>query len=352
MQSGALTGPKLYSMNPFSYHRAADTADALGQIERSPAHQFIGGGTNLLDLWKYNLTHPSTLVDITRLDDLKQITELPNGGLRLGALATNADTAYHPIVQKRYPLLSRAILAAASAQIRNSATNGGNLLQRTRCLYFYDQHSPCNKREPGTGCPAIAGHHRKLAILGHSTACIATHPSDMCVALAALEAVVQVAGPEGERSIPIADFHRLPGEHPEIDTVLGDNELITAIDLPAEGYAAHHSYLKVRDRNSYAFALVSVATGFTLLENRISNARIALGGVAHKPWRVREAEIYLSGKAPIDEHFSVAADMVLEGAEGFGQNNFKIPLAKRAIIRNGRMALDPDSQRPGARPSL
>ena len=339
-------------MNPFHYHRATDTADAIGQIEASPAHYFIGGGTNLLDLWKYNLTHPDTLVDITRLDDLKLISELPDGGLRLGALATNADTAYHPIVQERYPLLSRAILAAASAQIRNSATNGGNLLQRTRCHYFYDQHSPCNKREPGTGCPAINGHHRKLAILGTSPHCIATHPSDMCVALAALDAVVQVVGPEGERSIPLVDFHRLPGEHPEVDTVLGDNELITAIDLPAEGYAAHHSYLKVRDRNSYAFALVSVATGFTLLDNQISNARIALGGVAHKPWRVREAETYLLGKAPIDEHFSVAADILLKGAQGFGQNDFKIPLAKRAIIRNGRMALDPGSQRPGARPSL
>ena len=338
-------------MNPFFYHRAASPSDALHQKD-GPGTRYLGGGTNLLDLWKYNLTHPEKLVDLQPLESLKRIESLPDGGLRLGALATNAETAYHPEVAARYPLLQRAILAAASAQIRNSATNGGNLLQRTRCHYFYDQHSPCNKREPGTGCPAIRGHHRKLAILGHSPRCIATHPSDMCVALAALDATVQVLGPAGERSIPLIDFHRLPGQHPELDTVLGERELITAIDLPPEGFAAHHSYLKIRDRNSYAFALVSVATGLRLVGNHIAEARIALGGVAHKPWRVRAAETYLLGKAPIDEHFGVAADLLLEGAAGFPQNQYKIALAKRAIVRNGRMALDPSSQRVGARPSL
>ncbi|CAH0998872.1 Aldehyde oxidoreductase FAD-binding subunit PaoB [Neolewinella maritima] len=339
-------------MNNFDYLRAGTIKEAVRGIATQPANQFIAGGTNLIDLWKYDLTHPARLIDLNGLDELKTITELPDGGLRLGALVSNNATAYHPIVEERYPLLSRTILAGATAQIRNSATNGGNLLQRTRCYYFYDVASPCNKRVPGSGCPAIEGQNRLHAILGESAQCIATHPSDMAVALAALEAVVQVTGPEGQRSIPIADFHRLPGNTPERDNTLAADELITSIDLPATGYAAHHSYLKLRDRNSYAFALVSVATGLELEDGKITRARIAVGGVAHKPWRKPAAEDALIDKEPSPEAFGAAADILLAGATGYGHNDFKIELARRAIIRNGAMALDPSCQRPGAQPSL
>ncbi len=339
-------------MNNFNYLKADSQQAAIDVVSQQPAANFIAGGTNLIDLWKYNLTHPQTLVDINGLGDLTTIAELPGGGLRLGALATNATTAYHPLVRERYPLLSRAILAGATPQIRNSATNGGNLLQRTRCYYFYDPASPCNKRKPGSGCPAFKGQNRLHAILGQSDNCIAVMPSDMCVALAALEATVRVTGPTGERTIPFADFHRLPGDRPDLDNTLGANELITAIDLPARGYTNHHSYLKLRDRNSYAFALVSVATGYELANGKIDHARIALGGVAHKPWRVTTGEDYLIGKAPTVEAFAKAADLILAGAAGYEHNTFKIELARRAIVRNGMMALDPSSQRPGAQPSL
>lgn len=339
-------------MNNFEYLKADSLSAAIAAVDSQPDVAFIAGGTNLIDLWKYNLAHPEMLVDVNGLRDLATITELPGGGLRLGALATNAITAYHPVVQQRYPLLSRAILAGATPQIRNSATNGGNLMQRTRCYYFYDPASPCNKRKPGSGCPAFKGHNRLHAILGQSDDCIAVMPSDMCVALAALEATVRVTGPTGERTIPFADFHRLPGDRPDLDNTLGENELITAIDLPARGYANHHSYLKLRDRNSYAFALVSVATGFELSDGKIDQARIALGGVAHKPWRVAAGEDYLMGKAPTGEAFAKAADLILAGAVGYEHNAFKIELAHRAIIRNGMMALDPSTQRPGAQPSL
>jgi xanthine dehydrogenase YagS FAD-binding subunit len=339
-------------MNNFNYLKT-DTIDrAVSIVAERPTSQFIAGGTNLIDLWKYDLTHPQELVDINGIDELKHITELPDGGLRLGALVTNNATAYHPVVQERYPLLTRTILAGATAQIRNSATNGGNLLQRTRCYYFYDAASPCNKRVPGSGCPAIDGQNRLHAILGESEHCIATYPSDMAVALAALEAVVRVTGPQGSREIPLADFHRLPGDTPELDNNLKEDELITAIDLPPTGYAAHHSYLKLRDRNSYAFALVSVATGLELQDGRISKVRIALGGVAAKPWRVPDAAESLVGKEPTPEAFGKAADLLLAGATGYGHNDFKIELARRAIVRNGAMALDPSSQRPGAQPSL
>ena len=338
-------------MNPFDYLKADSPAGAVAALAATPAAAFVAGGTNLLDLWKYNLTHPAQLVDLNGLEELKTITELPDGGLRLGALVTNNTTAYHPLVRERYPLLSRTILAGATAQIRNSATNGGNLLQRTRCYYFYDPASPCNKRQPGSGCPAIGGQNRLHAILGQSESCIATHPSDMCVALAALAAVVRVRGPEGERSIPIADFHRLPGDRPEVDTTLGADELITSIDLPARGFAAHHTYLKLRDRHSYAFALVSVAIGYELKDGEITTARIALGGVAHKPWRVPEAEALLEGRAPTAEAFAAAADRLLAGATGYEHNTFKIDLAHRAVIRAGLMALDPSCQLPGAPPA-
>jgi xanthine dehydrogenase YagS FAD-binding subunit len=264
---------------------------------------------------------------------------------------TNADTAYHELIEKRYPLLSKAILAGASGQIRNMATNGGNLLQRTRCYYFYDADVPCNKRKPGSGCPAKDGYNRMHAILGTSDNCIAVFPSDMCVALAALDAVVNVTGGNGNRSIPFQDFHRLPGNAPEVDNILEHGEIITSIDLPAKGFHSNYSYLKIRDRNSYAFALVSVATGLELDGNTIAEARIALGGVAHKPWRVKDAEDFLRGRHPDEKTFAQAADIILQGAVAFKYNSFKIELAKRAIIRNGMMALQPDSQTPGAQPS-
>lgn len=339
-------------MNDFNYEKVTGI-DAAVSAASGASRSFLGGGTNLLDLWKYDLAHPEKLVDLNGIDELKDITELPGGGLRLGALVTNNDTAYHPVVQERYPLLSRTILAGATPQIRNAATNGGNLLQRTRCYYFYDPDSPCNKRKPGSGCPARDGHNRMHAILGHSEQCIAVMPSDMCVALAALEAEVRVTGPAGERKIAFADFHRLPGDHPEQDNTLGENELILSIDLPPRGFAAHHTYLKLRDRLSYAFALVSVAIGYELDdEGRISVARIALGGVAHKPWRVPAAEDLLLGREPNDTSFALAAEALLAGSQGFEHNTFKTDLAHRAILRAGAMALDPSCQRPGAKPSL
>ncbi|MES2455592.1 MAG: xanthine dehydrogenase family protein subunit M [Bacteroidota bacterium] len=339
-------------MNDFTYLRAGSASDALSAVAANTGAAFIAGGTNLIDLWKYNLVHPELLVDINGLTDYKSIAENAGGGLRLGALVTNADTAYHPWIEERYPLLSKAILAGASGQIRNMATNGGNLLQRTRCYYFYDAHAPCNKRVPGSGCSVIGGYNRMHAILGASDQCIAVFPSDMCVALAALAAVVNVEGPDGERSIPFADFHRLPGDTPELDNNLRHGELITSIDLPAKGFEKNYSYLKLRDRHSYAFALVSVATGLELDGDVIKTARIALGGVAHKPWRLTEAEDFLQGKPADAQNFALAADIILQGAVGYQHNQFKIELAKRAIVRNGLMALRPESQMPGAQPSL
>ena len=259
--------------------------------------------------------------------------------MRLGALVTNADTAYHEEVKKRYPLLSKAILAGASAQLRNMATDGGNLLQRTRCYYFYDKATPCNKREPGTGCSAINGFNRIHAILGHSQHCIATHPSDMAVALAALEATVNVTGVNGSRTIQFSDFHRLPGDTPHIDSNLAADEIITSMDLPAKGFADHHMYLKVRDRNSYAFALVSVAVGLEMEGNTIKDARLALGGVAHKPWRDTEAELLLQNNPATREQFEAVAKFIVRNATGFAHNTFKIELAKRTIVRALEMAV-------------
>ena len=319
-------------MNSFSYVRADDVATAVREMAGDNAAKFIAGGTNLIDLMKENVAHPSRLIDITRLP-LNKIEETEDGGLRLGALVTNADTAYNEQVEKRYPLLSRAILAGASAQLRNMATNGGNLMQRTRCYYFYDTATPCNKREPGTGCSAIDGFNRMHAVLGTSDQCIAVHPSDMCIALAALEAVVRATGENGERAIPFADFHRLPGDTPHIDSNLRADEIITAIDLPAKGFADHHAYLKVRDRKSYAFALVSVAAALEMSGDTISEARLALGGVAHKPWRDTEAEASLNGKAATVGNFQIVADAILRDAKGFAHNTFKIELARRAIVR-------------------
>ncbi|VTR91621.1 fad-binding molybdopterin dehydrogenase : Periplasmic aromatic aldehyde oxidoreductase OS=Hyalangium minutum GN=DB31_7270 PE=4 SV=1: FAD_binding_5: CO_deh_flav_C [Gemmata massiliana] len=318
-------------MNNFTYARAGSVSEAVAAAGTAGS-AFVAGGTNLIDLMKENVARPLHLIDVNRLP-LKGIESLPGGGLRLGALATNADTAYHPEVRRRYPLLSEAILAGASAQLRNMATDGGNLLQRTRCYYFYDTGTPCNKRAPGSGCGALAGVNRIHAILGASDQCIATHPSDMCVALAALGAVVRVTGPGGDREIPFADFHRLPGDTPHVDTNLATGELVTAIDLPPKGFAAHFEYVKVRDRQSYAFALVSVAVGLELDGGTIKDARVALGGVAHKPWRDPAAEALLVDKPPTADGYRPVADALLAGAKGYGHNTFKIELARRAVVR-------------------
>jgi len=316
----------------FEFSRATDVADAVRQIAADPQAKFIAGGTNLIDLMKYDVERPVRVIDITRLP-LKSVEETASGGLRIGALVPNSDLAYHPIIEKRYPLVSSAILAGASQQLRNMASTGGNLVQRTRCFYFYDVATPCNKREPGSGCSAIHGINRINGILGTSESCIATHPSDMCVALAALEAIVHVAGPAGERAIAFADFHRLPGDTPHIDTNLKPDEIITAIELPARGFATNYSYLKIRDRLSYAFALVSVAAALELEGGRIKDARLALGGVAHKPWRNLEAEAALRNQATDSNAFAKAAEILLREAKGFSHNAFKIDLARRAVVR-------------------
>jgi xanthine dehydrogenase YagS FAD-binding subunit len=316
----------------FQYARASDVGDAVRRIAADQSAKFIAGGTNLLDLMKEDVERPARLIDISRLP-LNSVEQTQDGGLRIGALVPNSDLAWHPEIERRYPLLSSAILAGASAQLRNMASTGGNLLQRTRCLYFYDTATPCNKREPGSGCSAIQGVNRMHAILGTSEACIATHPSDMCVALAALEAKVHVSGPSGERSIALTDFHRLPGDTPQRDSNLEPNEIITAIELPAKGFAANYSYLKIRDRLSYAFALVSVAAALELDGGSIKEARLALGGVAHKPWRDGAAEAALRGKPAGEASFRQAADLLLRDAKGFGHNDFKIDLARRAIVR-------------------
>jgi xanthine dehydrogenase YagS FAD-binding subunit len=316
----------------FQYSRAADIADAVRLIAADPAAKFIAGGTNLVDLMKEDVERPSRLIDISRLP-LTAVEETPDGGLRIGAMVPNSDLAYHPLIEQRYPLISSAILAGASAQLRNMASTGGNLLQRTRCAYFYDTATPCNKREPGSGCAAIPGLNRGHAILGTSEACIATHPSDMCVALAALGATVHVTGPAGARTIALTDFHRLPGDTPQRDTNLAPDELVTAIELPKRGFAQNYSYLKIRDRLSYAFALVSVAAALELDGDRIKEARLALGGVAHKPWRDTAAEAALTGVIADRAAFARAADVLLRDAKAQTHNAFKIDLARRAIVR-------------------
>jgi xanthine dehydrogenase YagS FAD-binding subunit len=330
-------------MNAFHYSLAENADIALASL--SDGAKFIAGGTNLLDLMKENLVAPHRLIDINRLpwDDIERLAD---GSVRLGALARNAATAYHPLVRDGLPLLSSAILAGASAQIRNMASNGGNLLQRTRCYYFYDAGVPCNKRQPGSGCPAIGGLARQHAILGASGRCIATHPSDMCVALSALDAQVHVRSTQGPRVIPFAEFHRLPGETPELDTTLGDDELIECIVVPPSSQFARHSvYLKLRERQSYAFALVSVAAMLDMdSAGRVRSARVALGGVAHKPWRDPQAEGLLAGQVPERAAFERLATQILQGAqpqgEGPGSNAFKLPMAHRAIVRALETARD------------
>lgn len=318
-------------MIPFDYFKATSVEEAIG-AGADASTRYLAGGTNLIDLMKATVERPQRVVDISQLG-LDRIEPLPGGGLRLGALAFNADTAYHPAVQSDYPLLSSAILAGASPQLRNAATNGGNLNQRTRCYYFYDVATPCNKRKQGTGCSAINGVTRNHAILGTSESCIATHPSDMCVALAALGASVQVSGPDGERSIDFADYHRLPADTPHRDNNLRAGDLVTAIDLPAEHFPEHYSYLKLRDRLSYAFALISVAAAISFDDDKIADVRVALGGVSHKPWRRRDVEETLIGTEATPIAFEGFAAKLLEGAAGHGGNDFKIELARRAICR-------------------
>lgn len=318
-------------MNNFSYARADDTQSALSLLSQSAGAKFLGGGTNLVDLMRENIEQPDSLVDITRVP-LTAIEELPDGGVRIGALVRNSHLAGNALVRERYPVLSQAILMGASAQLRNMATTGGNLMQRTRCYYFYDSAAHCNKRVPGTGCDAIDGFNRIHAILGTSPNCIATHPSDMCVAMAALDAVVQVTGKGGERRIPLVDFHRLPGDTPHLDTNLQQDELITSVELPSLPFARRSLYRKVRDRASYAFALVSVAAVLEIEDGTVKQVRLAMGGVAHKPWRAAIAEQYLIGKTANEQTYRQAAEQELQLAKPFGHNGFKIELAKRTIV--------------------
>ena len=316
-------------MKPFTYARATTVDDAVAALQQHRDAKFLGGVTNLIDLMKMGVEQPAHLIDVTRLP-LTAIEE-HRGGVRIGALATNRDLAAHALIRQRYPVLSEALLAGASPQLRNSATTGGNLLQSTRCYYFYDpSYQECNKRVPGSGCAAMAGYNRIHAILGASDKCIATHPSDMAMAL---DAVIQVKGPKGERSIPIGDFFRLPGDTPQINTNLGPGELITAVDLPPLPWATRSTYLKVRDRNSYAFALVSVAAVLEIEGDTIRQARLALGGVAHKPWRVPEAEQSLIGKKAGTDAYLAAAEIVIRGAKPYPHNGFKVELARRSIVR-------------------
>jgi xanthine dehydrogenase YagS FAD-binding subunit len=314
----------------FQYARADDISDAVRQIAANPGAKFIAGGTNLIDLMKEDVERPTRLIDISRLP-LKTVEETGDGGLRIGALVPNSDLAWHPKIEQRYPLLSSAILAGASAQLRNMASTGGNLLQRTRCYYFYDVTKPCNKRVPGSGCSALAGFNRIHAILGGSEACIATHPSDMAVAMRALDAKVETIDHEGRtRAIPIADFHRLPGRTPQIESALGSGEIVTAVTLPSPPPGAQF-YRKVRDRASYAFALVSVAAIVDSVHGRIRSSRLAFGGLAPKPWRVAAAEQSLTNAVAGANSFDAAADAVLEGARGAGSNDFKIALTRRTL---------------------
>jgi xanthine dehydrogenase YagS FAD-binding subunit len=324
-------------MQSMFYERATDRAHALSLAQQAGA-RFIGGGTNLLDLAKGDVEHPTRLIDISRIG-LDQISEQPDGGLLIGAMARNSDTANHPLVRQRYPLLSQALLSGASPQLRNMASMGGNLMQRTRCGYFTDTaFDMCNKRLPGSGCAAREGYNRMHAILGASPSCIAVNPSDMNVALAALDARVIVASPKGERTIAIGDFHRLPGATPQVDTVLLPGEMIVAVALPASPFARYAHYLKIRDRASYAFALVSVAAALDLENGVVRGARIALGGVAHKPWRMAAAEAALVGQPLSDQSGQKAAALLTAGAHGFKDNQFKIKLAQRAVVRALRMA--------------
>jgi xanthine dehydrogenase YagS FAD-binding subunit len=326
-------------MNSFSYERAVTPYKAIRSGSADGA-KFLAGGTNLVDLMKYGVESPTTLVDINHLD-LAQVTQSPDGGVAIGALVRNSDLADHTLIKNRYPLLSQALLSGASPQLRNMATTGGNLLQRTRCYYFTDVNFPaCNKRNPGSGCAAIKGYNRIHAILGQTDkgptsgeSCIATHPSDMCVAMAALDAKVAVEGPRGRRTIPFAEFHKLPGATPWVEAALRADELIVGVTLPPPKFEKNAYYLKARDRNSYAFALISVAAGLEMDGDHIRSVGLALGGVALKPWRKVEAEKVLEGKPAGPELFKQAADILLQGAKGYEHNAFKIELVKQGVVR-------------------
>jgi xanthine dehydrogenase YagS FAD-binding subunit len=326
-------------MKSFVYSRATSNAQALEAV-RARGTQFLAGGTNLVDLMKYQVEQPSAIVDINHLA-LTEIRHIEGGGISIGAMVRNSDLANHSLVRSAYPLLSQALLSGASPQLRNMASTGGNLMQRTRCYYFNDvSFAACNKRSPGSGCAALEGYNRIHAVLGQTDkgptsaeTCIATHPSDMCVAMAALRATVEVQSRSGKRSIPFADFHRLPGNDPVRDTTLREGELITSVTLPSPTFAKNAFYLKARDRNSYAFALISVAAGLEMEGSTIRSAGIAMGGVAHKPWRIPEAEQALKGKTASPENFANAADILLRGAHGYEHNRFKIELAKQGVVR-------------------
>ena len=338
-------------MKRFDYLRPLSVADAIAAYK--PGAAYIGGGTNLLDLMKIGVLQPDTLIDLGRIAELDTIEMLPDGGVRIGALVKNSDLAYDRTFAAAFPMVAEAILAGASGQLRNAATVGGNLMQKTRCAYFQDPHSPCNRREPGTGCAAREGDNANLAVLGWSDACIATNPSDMCVPLAALGAVIEVQGPTGKRDIPIADFHRLPGDQPEKETALEPGELVIAIRLPVEAakFDKNARYLKVRERTSFAFALVSVAAALQIEGGKIAAARLALGAVAAKPWRVRAAEDALVGQAPTDETFARAVDALLEGAKPSGENAHKLELARRAVTRALQMSAAGTPKRMPALPA-
>ncbi|MGI5151244.1 FAD binding domain-containing protein [Plantactinospora sp. CA-294935] len=319
-------------MRPFRYARADDVTTAVALLADSPNAAFLGGGTNLVDLMKLDVATPDLLVDVRRLTS-DQVEELPGGGILIGAATPNSELAAHPLVRGRYPVLSQSLLSGASGQLRNLATAGGNLLQRTRCVYFQNVTTPCNKRDPGTGCSAIDGYHRELAILGTSPECIATHPSDFAVALAALDATVHTEGPAGARRIPMAELHRLPGGEPHRDTVLAHGELITAIEVPALSFGTRSRYRKVRDRASYAFALVAVAAAVDVADGTVRDVRIALGGVAHKPWRATRAEELLRGGPAREDRFRAAAEAELTEARPLPGNAFKVPLARNTLTR-------------------
>lgn len=314
----------------FEYSRVSSISAAVQAIAKNPTGSFIAGGTNLVDLMKNGVTAPSRLIDINNLP-LKSIGE-KNGTLQVGALALNSELSEHPLVQSGFPLLALALKAGASPQLRNMATVGGNMMQRTRCTYFYDTAMPCNKRSPGSGCGALKGYNRMHAIFGTSEQCIAVHPSDMCVALTALGASVTIHGPGGERTIPFSDFHRLPGNNPEKDNTLQKGELITAVSISGNNFRDHVYYLKIRDRSSYAFALVSVAVALDIGNDMIKAARLAMGGVAHKPWRLSKAERYLAGKPPTIQNFEMAAQLEMNGAKSFGHNDFKLKMTPAAIV--------------------
>ncbi len=324
-------------MRPFKYTKVNDAANAVQTVAANANSKFLAGGTNILDLMKEDVMRPDELVDVTRLN-LTQIKTVSGGvnkgGVSVGGLGKNTDAANHPLIRQNFPLLTQAILAGASAQIRNMATNGGNLNQRTRCSYFYDVAMPCNKREPGTGCGALEGINRMHAVFGWSNDCVAVHPSDMCVALVALDAVVKVQGTDGaERSIPFIDYHRLPGNTPQKDNNLNQGELITAIEIPKNNFSDKSYYLKVRDRASYAFALVSVAAALEINGNKINQARVAMRAVAHKPWQAAEAEKFLTGKEATEANFKQAAEMEMKQAKPLEYNKFKVELGRRAIAR-------------------